>query len=204
MKIIQKLTQRSLLKRVIWAYCIYITLLLMAFVVGYFILPEGFFRSTPITALGSIVASQQEKMMEFLATIGINLSFALVFGFGMNLQRVRGFPAGYIGLFSAGILSGLIAGSNSFVVQSISPYTLEGWIVALRVQHLELLGYAIIVASAINMGLWEYTSWIPWKSKETKIKGWKDIRFSLQEIIGFVTGIIVIIIAGYNETWTLL
>ena len=65
---------------------------------------------------------------------------------------------GYVFILAAAIVSGLIAGTNSFTSQVISPYTLEGWLIALRIQHLELLGYTVIVASTIGLGLQDYGS----------------------------------------------
>jgi hypothetical protein len=100
----------------------------------------------------------------------------------------------------AGIISGLIAGTNSFVVQAISPYTLEGWVIALRIQHLELLGYAVIAASTVGIGIRDYSSWLPWKAKEVEIQNWREIRLSRQEVVGIVTGVFMVLLAGYNET----
>ncbi len=93
---------------------------------------------------------------------------------------------------------GIVAGTNSFVVQAISPYTLEGWLVALRIGHLEFLGYTCIVASTIGVVLQEYDSWRQWKPSTTR--SLRDIQFSRQEIIGLIIGRILVIIAGYNET----
>lgn len=200
MQLAQKLTQQNVLRRVLWTYGIHVMLGLVAFVVGYFFLPEGILRGTPITALGEIVGQQKDFWSQFLATIGFNFAIAFFVGAGLNLQRVNGFPTGYIFVFFAGIGGGLVAGTNSFVAQVISPYTLEGWLVALRIGYLEFLGYTCIVAATIGVGLQNYTSWLPWKAKESKIKSWSDIRLSRQEIIWLVIGILLVLLAGYNET----
>lgn len=94
-------------------------------------------------------------------------------------------------------MAGLIAGTNSFTMQIISPYTLEGWLVALRIGHLEFLGYTFIVASTIGVVLEEYDGW---KWKPDWKRNWCDIHLSGQEVIFLVIGIILVIIAGYNET----
>jgi len=198
-----RLINPNLLIRIIWGYMIYIVLVLTSFAVGYFLLPRGALINTPWTAFGVMAATPESPFAQFLATIGFNLAFVLLLGVGLNLQRVRGFPAGYIFIFSAGVVSGLIAGTNSFASQIISPYTIEGWLVALRIQHLELLGYTIIVASTISIGLMDYSSWLPWKAKEIKIQSWSDIRFTRNEIIGIVIGIALILKGGYNETFLL-
>jgi len=199
-----RLINPNLLIRIIWGYMIYIVLVLTSFAVGYFLLPRGALINTPWTAFGVMAATPESPFAQFLATIGFNLAFVLILGVGLNLQRVRGFPAGYIFIFSAGVVSGLIAGTNSFASQIISPYTIEGWLVALRIQHLELLGYTIIVASTISIGLMDYSSWLPWKAKEIKIQSWSDIRFTRNEIIGIVIGIALILVGSYNETFLLL
>jgi len=149
---------------------------------------------------GVIAATQDSLIAQFLTTAVFNLGFVFVLGVGLNLQRVNNFPTGYVFVFSAGIVSGLIAGTNSFASQVISPYTIEGWIIALRIQHLELLGYTCVVASTIPVGLSDYSSWLPWKAKESKIHTWTEIRLTRQEIFGVIMGILFILVGAYNET----
>jgi len=200
MHLAQKLTQQNVLKRVLWAYGIYVTISLVAFAIGYLLLPEGALRGSAITIWGEVAAQQTSFWLEFLVIIGFNLGIASLIGIVVNLQRVNGLPAGYVFIFVQGILSGIVAGTNSFVSQVISPYTLEGWLVALRIGYLEFLGYVCIVAATIGVGLRDYTSWLPWKAKEIKVKSWRDIRLSRQEIIWLVIGILLILLASYNET----
>ena len=200
MYLAQRLTQQNVLKRVLWAYGIYVTISLVAFAIGYLLLPEGALRGSAITIWGEVAAQQTSFWLEFLVIIGFNLGIASLIGIVVNLQRVNGLPAGYVFIFVQGILSGIVAGTNSFVSQVISPYTLEGWLVALRIGYLEFLGYVCIVAATIGVGLRDYTSWLPWKAKEIKVKSWRDIRLSRQEIIWLVIGILLILLASYNET----
>jgi len=203
MKLTQKLTQQNVFKRIVWAYTIlYLVPTLTAFAVSYFFLPEGFLRDGSLTTPAEIVAQQIGFWSQFLSTIGFNLGFILLFGIGLNTLRLKGLPDGYIYIFIQAIMCGIIAGTNSFVVQVISPYTLEGWLVALRIGHLEFLGYTCIVASTIGVVLREDNSisW-SWKlDKSDKTRSWRDIRFSRQEIIGLIIGIILVIAASYNET----
>lgn len=193
-------TSHNLVARVIWAYAIYIALVLTCFALGYFFLPRGLLLNTPWTAFGELAASPDSFVEQYALTVLFNLGFAFLLGVALNLQRVNGFPTGYVFVFAAGVVSGLLAGTNSFVSQVISPYTLEGWLVALRVQHLELLGYTVVVASTISIGLIDYSSWLPWKAKERRIQRWRDIRLAKQEILGIVVGIALILIGAYNET----
>ena len=200
MQLAQKLTQRNVLKRVLWAYGINVVLGLVAFAVGYLFLPEGALRESPITIWGAVAAQQTDFWSEFLAIIGFNLGIVSLIGIVVNLQRVNGLPAGYVFIFVQGIIAGIIAGTNSFVSQIISPYTLEGWLVALRIGYLESLGYICIVAATVGVGLRDYTSWLPWRAKESKVKSWRDIRLSRQEIIWLIIGVLLVLVACYNET----
>ncbi len=199
MRLAQKLVQPNILKRTFWAYMIfYLVPTLSAFAIGYFFLPEGFLRGGPLPTPSEFVAQQEGFWSQFLGTIGFNLGFIFLIGIGCNTQRVRKFPLGYLYILIQAIMMGIVAGTNSFVVQAISPYTLEGWLVALRIGHLEFLGYTCIVASTIGVVLQEYDSWRQWKPSTTR--SLRDIQFSRQEIIGLIIGIILVIIAGYNET----
>ena len=182
------LTSPSLITRVFWSYGIYFGLVLISFAIGYFFLPRGFLIHTPWMAFGAMAASPGTLIGQFIATVAFNLGFAFLLGAGLNLQRVNGFPTGYIFIFSGGMISGLVAGTNSFIMQIVSPYTLEGWLTALRIQHIEFLGYSIIVASTISIGLSDYSSWLPWKSKETKIQNVSEIRLTNCEIFGVLIG----------------
>lgn len=161
MSFAHRFVQPSILRRVLWAYLVYGFLNLLSFAIGYFLLREGALRNSAYTALSEVAAGQTGPFGQFVSTVGINLAAAFVLGALLSLQRVNGFPLGYFFLLWGGAVSGLIAGTNSFVVQAISPYTVEGWLVALRIQHLELLGYAVIAASTIGLGIREYTSWRP-------------------------------------------
>lgn len=198
MDILQKLTQQNVLKRILWAYFVlYLIPTLLAFAAGYFLLPEGFLRGSISSTPAEFVAQQTGFWPVFLSTLGFNLGIVLSIGIVTNTQRVRGFPCGYIYVLVQSIIVGIVAGTNSFVLQIISPYTLEGWLVAIRIGHLEFLGYTAIIASTIGVVLEEYDSW-KWKPDRTR--SWRNIKLSRQEILGLVIGIILVIIAGYNET----
>jgi len=198
--LLSRFTNPNLVTRVVWSYAIYIAFVLISFATGYFFLPRGALINTPWTAFGVMATSSNTLIGQFLATAGFNLGFVLLLGVGLNLQRVNGFPTGYVFVFSAGIISGLIAGTNSFASQIISPYSVEGWLIALRIQHVELLGYTFIVASTISIGLSDYSSWLPWKAQESKIQGWRDIRLAKQDIFGVMIGLLLILVGAYNET----
>ncbi len=120
-----RLANPDLARRIIWGYALYLVLVLISFAVGYFFLPLGALVNTPWTAMGVMATTPESPLGQFITTIGFNLAFVTLLGVGLNLQRVKGLPTGYIFIFSAAIVSGLIAGTNSFASQTISPYTLR-------------------------------------------------------------------------------
>lgn len=134
------------MKGILWAYLIlYLLPALTAFAAGYFFYPEGTFRGGSSTTPAEIAAQQIGFWPQFLSTMGFNLGLILLFGTVLNRLRLLGLPGGCIYIFVQAIIGGIIAGTNSFVVQVISPYTFEGWLVALRIGHLEFLGFTCIV-----------------------------------------------------------
>ncbi len=126
MRLTQKLVQPNVLKRTLWAFMIfYLVPTLSAFAIGYFFLPEGFLRGGPTPTPAEFVAQQEGFWSQFLSTIGFNLGFILLIGVGCNTQSVRKLPLGYLYVLIQAIMMGIVAGTNSFVVQAISPYALE-------------------------------------------------------------------------------
>jgi len=95
MHLAQRLTQQNVLKRVLWAYGIYIILSLVAFAIGYLLLPEGALRGSAIAIWGEVAAQQTRFWLEFLVIIGFNLGIVSLIGIVVNLQRVNELPAGY-------------------------------------------------------------------------------------------------------------
>lgn len=200
MQIIKKLTQQSVFNRILWTYGIYVALNLSAFAFGHLFLPEGILRNSPFTILGKIVEEQQGFWSQFLSTFGFNFGLVILVGVGANILQMKKLPMGYYFIFVQGVLYGLVAGTNSFVVPRPSPYSLDGWLIALQVGYLEFLGYTCIVAATIAIGLRNYHKWFEKESETEKIKNWRKIKFSRQEIIWFAIGVLLLIVAAYNET----
>lgn len=68
MNLVQRFTQSSLLKRVLWAYLFYALLNLLSFAIGFFLLPEGVLQNTPYSALAEVAAQQTSFWLQFLST----------------------------------------------------------------------------------------------------------------------------------------
>lgn len=192
-------TQDGVFKRILWLYGLFMLLSNAAYLLGYYLLPEGFMRDSPPVAIGERLAASGTFWSEFALTFLYNLGVVVMFGVLLNLIRVKGFPLGYLWPIGIGILTGLISGSNSFAASDLKQYNAwDGMALNLSIGGLEILAYVLIITSTISLGVYQYASWWQWKS--TKVMNLRDVRLSKVELLGLMIGILLLIVAAYRET----
>jgi hypothetical protein len=192
-------THQSVFTRVLWLYGLYSLLNMGFYLFGYYLLPEGFMRGGPQSAVGEFVASATSFWSEFALTLLFNLGWVVGLSIILNLNQVKGFPTGYILPITLGITSGLISGTNSFVASDMKQFNAwEGMAMGLSIGGLEMLSYVLVIASTVGFGIYQYQSW--WTLKGEKFKNFRDIRLSKSEMICLASGIILIIFSAYRET----
>jgi hypothetical protein len=192
-------SQDSVFKRILWLYGLHSLLSNIFLLVGYYLLPEGLLRGTPLTYAGEIAGKPEGFWAKFGLTLLFNLGLMAVVGVGANLQQVKGFPAGYFIPIILGIVGGLITGTNSYVADDLSRYSaLDGMALGLSIGGVEMLAYVIIIASTIKLGIYQYRSLVDWKP--TKVMNLRDVRLSKQEMLCLVIGVLLLILAAYRET----
>lgn len=192
-------TQDSVFKRILCLYGLFTLLSNASFLVGYYLLPEGFMRGSPLMAAGELVASAESFWPRFGLTLLFNVGLITVIGVGANLQQVRNFPAGYLIPIFLGIGGGLIVGTNSFIASDLSRYSVrDGMALGLSIGELEMLAYIITIASTVKFGIYQYRNLVDWKP--TKVKRLRDVRLSRQEILCLIIAVLLLIIAAYRET----
>ena len=192
-------TQDSVFKRILCLYGLSTLLSNASFLVGYYLLPEGFMRGSPLMAAGELVASAESFWPQFGLTLLFNVGLITVFGVGANLQQVRNFPAGYLIPIFLGIGGGLVVGTNSFIASDLSRYSVrDGMALGLSIGELEMLAYIITIASTVKFGIYQYRSLVDWKP--TKVKRLRDVRLSQQETLCLIIAVLLLIIAAYRET----
>lgn len=191
--------QDGVFKRILWLYGLH-TLLSNAFLlIGYYLLPDGALRGTPLTYAGALAAQPDSFWAQFGLTLLFNLGLVTLFGVGANLQQVRGIPVGYAVPVVLGIVSGLVTGTNSYVADDLSRYsTLEGMALGLSIGGAEMLAYVIIIASTVKFGIYQYVSLVDWHPK--KLMRLRDVRLSRQELFCVVIGVLLLVLAAYRET----
>ncbi|HPU43429.1 MAG TPA: hypothetical protein PLS98_04375 [Dictyoglomaceae bacterium] len=193
----QKEQQESIFKRFLWLYGLYTLLNMISFLVGYYLLPEGFMRGSPQLAVSSLVASAPSFWGQFSLTLLFNLG-AFVICVLTNLQRFHEIPMGCIVLIVLGITSGLISGTNSFSASDLKQFNAwDGTAMGMSIGGVEMIAYVVAIAATVNIGLYEYNLQ-QWRG--TKIKNWRDIRLTTSEILCLCLGILLLILAAYRET----
>lgn len=193
--------QNNLFKRILWLYGLHSLLSNATFLLGYYLLPEGFLRGSALGALAEFVAAPESFWPEFGRTLLTNLGIVAVLCIALNLMQVNGFPLGYTYPISLGITGGLVSGTNSFLLDDLSRYSArEGMALGLFIGGVEMLGYILIIAATANLGIYQRPSWLKWADKFVKVKNWREIRLSSWEILSLVFGITLVIIGAYRET----
>ena len=202
MTAVQIQIQDSLAKRILLLYGLHAILSNASYLIGYYLLPEGFMRGAPQTFASELAAKPESFGLEFALTLLFNFT-VIVLAVVCNFNQVRGIPAGYAFPVSLGVVGGLIAGTNSFVADDLSRYSVrEGMALALSVGGLEMLGYILIIAATVKLGVYQYQSWWRWhgKWKATKIMSLRDVRLSRPEMVTLALGLLLVVFAAYRET----
>ncbi len=191
--------RENVFKRILWLYGLYSLLNLVSFLSGYNLLPEGFMRGSPYSAIGSFVASATTFWGQFGLTLLFNLGTVIVVCILTNLQQLKGIPIGYVVPIVLGIVSGLISGTNSFASSDLKQFNAwDGMALGMSIGGVEMLAYVLVISATANIGLYQYKSLWQWQGE--KIQNFQDIRLSPSEIFCLCLGIFMIINAAYRET----
>lgn len=199
----QQLNTDGVFKRAMWLYGLHSVLNNGAYLLGFNFLPEGFMRGSPQVAVGGLVAQEGS----FLGQLGLTLVFNIVLMSGLavllNLNRVKGIPAGYLIPISLGIAGGLISGTNSFAASDLTRYNAwEGMELGLGIGGLEMLAYVLVVAATANLTMYQYRSWWRWSGewKATRVRGFRELRLTRSEALTLALAVLLMVIAAYRET----
>lgn len=183
--------------RVLWLYGLFTLISNAAFLIGYYLLPEGILRQGPQVTPANTAAAAPTFASELLFTLLFNLGRGVMVVVVMNLNRLKGFPLGYLLPLTMGIMSGLVPGSNSFVASDLSDFTVrEGMALGLSIGNVEMLGYICVTAATVGLGIYEWGG--QWK--DVKIKPIREVRLARSEVVMVLVGIGLLIIAAVRET----
>ena len=191
-------TQDSVLKRVLLLYGLFMLLSNAAYLLGYYLMPEGFLRGIPEQGPSGVAATGTFWSQLALTFLG-NLGLLIVLSVSLNVFQVRGFPLGYLWLMATALLSGAIAGTNSFLLSDLTRINVwDGMANSLSIGGLEFLADILIVASTVSIVVYQFSSWT--QLRPTKLKSFRDIRLTGAEVLCLVGGIVALFVAAYLET----
>jgi hypothetical protein len=162
--------ERSVARRILWLYGLYIILHQALFLIGYYWLPEGLLRGSPWFRVGEWVAAGGTFSGQLVRTLCTNVGLVCGLGVLLNLQRVRGFSLGYCVPIALGIVSGLILGTNSFAAMDLDgiPF-LAGTARGLTVGGAEMLGYVMVIASTVKLSIYRRQTWTSWSEQFVRV-----------------------------------
>ena len=156
-------TKENVVKRILWLYGLHTLLSNIFLVVGYYFLPEGILRDSPLTWAGDVAASPETMGGEFAVTLVFNLGIMALIGIGLNLMTIKGFPQGFFVPIILGVISGLLLGTNSFVAMDLSGIQFQdGLAIGFTIGGLEMLGYICLIASTVKLGIYQFQNWWQW------------------------------------------
>jgi hypothetical protein len=188
----------SLSNRVLWLYGLFMLLSNAAYVLAYYLLPEGFLRGSPVQATARVSATGT-FWSQLALTFLMNLGLLLVLSVWWNLIQVRGFPLGYLWPIVTAVQSGVVAGTNSFLQSDLTKVNVrDGMAMSLSIGGLEFLAYILIIASTVSIVVYQFSSWT--QLRPTKLKNLRDVRLSRAEVLCLIGGIVLLFVAAYLET----
>lgn len=191
---LRNLSHDNLWVRIEYAYLFFFLLLALAYAFGFLFLPEGIMKEIPFPAL--MAFEEKESFLSLvIKTLVYNL-FMLSLIMGLNLYRVRSLTFGYLPLYANTVVLGLFAGTNSFS-GGVSTYTLEGWLLFLQIGFLEFSAYIFACAATVNLAMFHAERWRGENFK--KIRGFKEIRLSKNELVFLLIAFGLLITAALNE-----
>jgi hypothetical protein len=192
---------RSVAGRILWLYGLYMILHQTLFLVGYYWLPERVLRGSPWFRVGEWVAAGGTFSGQFARTLCTNVGVVCGLGVLLNLQRVKGFPLGYCVPIALGIVSGLILGTNSFAAMELDgiPF-LAGTAHGLSVGGAEMLGYVMVIASTVNLGIYRRQTWTSWSEQFVRVGRLRDVRLRPGEWAALVAGLGLVILGAWRES----
>ena len=190
-------TQDGVLKRVLVLYGLFMLLSNAAYVLAYYFLPEGLLRGSPVQTTARVAATGT-FWSQMALTFLINLGLLLVFSVCLNLFQVRGFPVGYLWPIVTAVQSGVVAGTNSFLLSDLTKVNVrDGMALSLSIGGIEFLASILVIASTVSIVVYQFSSWT--QLRPTKLKNLRDVRLSRAEVLGVIAGITLLFVAAYRE-----
>lgn len=189
------LSDERLLIRIGYGFLFFAIILVLGFIVGFLVLPEGILRGIPLPSL-ILLGTSDSLLITIIKTFVINTLFVLVPLIVLNHLRVRTFTFGYLYLFSQTFVMGLFAGTNSFG-GGISAYTVEGWLLFFQIGFVEFSSYILFCVATVNLVMFHANRWR--HEQFQRIRNFRDFQLSKSEILLLLIALGLLGLAAFNE-----
>jgi len=192
---------RTVVLRVLFLYGLYMLLHQVVFLIAYFGLPEKWLVGSPWFRTGEWAAAGGTWSGQFVRTLVTNLGVVCGLCATLNLQRVRGFSVGYFMPIWLGLMTGLVLGTNSFAGMDLRgplPF-LWGTAQALTIGGAEMLGYILVTAATVKLGIYRRGSW-RWNDRFERVGRLRDVRLEWAEWLALTVGIGLVIVGAWRES----
>lgn len=171
-------------------------LLILAWIIGYYLLPEGLFRSGAEAhmARAALDTASRSVFEEWTKIFQANLVPVLIIILGSLLIRVYGIPFGYIVVLYNLALYGLYIGTNSFAI----PYPermAPSFAILQRSGPYEMIALMLLAAATCSWAFFEI------KSNSNPGRAIPPPRFKVREVITLLLGISLLLAANYVEAY---
>lgn len=189
------LTDERLMFRFTALYLTGLALFLLAWVVGYYLLPEGVLQG--VLGASRLAGSDRpsEPVREAVKIFILNL-FPLVFIVAANYTlRIKSFPLGYIIPLAYMVLYGITIGTNSFSV----PMTVRmppSFAVLQRSGLYEMAAYALLAAATATISRYRL---VRFSSPAEEMPAGEIPGFSNTQKLGVGLAVLILLVASWHE-----
>jgi hypothetical protein len=187
-------------RRLFTLWALGLLLCLAAWNAGFVLVPEGALRGV---FPGSSVVPDRASPLATLAPI---LLYNLLFAAGVivvaNLFRVGSFPLGYLPALGHWVLFGLLLGTNSFGVPGTSRLAPSLGHLVRSSGFIELSAYTFIASATVPLAIYRQESLARFRA--ARFRAWAEVRLSGCERLTAITGGLLIVLAAYRESLSVL
>lgn len=196
MSIHEWLIHKNVLRRGAIALTTGLVLNLLAWTLGYYLLPEGALSGATLASRLPI-GNQGSVGSIFLKIFLYNFLIAGGASAAINIFRVGDLPLSYIYVWGMWILYGLFLGTNSFEIPRTIPPAPSLVMLLSSSGFYEIGAYTLIAASTINLFQYRQVSWTNWKTD--RVRDWEDIHLNRREIFTILLAVLILVGANLQE-----
>lgn len=197
----QFLNHKSIFVRFFSLYAIGIIIFIIAWYLGYALLPEGILRGKSAAAQIAGNEAADSLLKELIKIFLINLFSASIIIFANFNSKVKGYPLGYLIPVLWLMHYGLLLGTNSFSIPM--PYRMAPSFEVLNRSGLyEIASYTLVAVSTYSLPRYEANSIFSLKQKA--ISPQDRHPMTKEQWIGIIVAIFILFLSNLREAYNII